>query len=201
MSALGVDFLAYTSHKMLGPTGIGVLWGREELLERMPPFLGGGEMIRDVRLDGFLPNDLPWKFEAGTPPIAEAIGLHAAIRYLESVGMGRIDSARGASSPRGRSSPSSSDTVTTFASSARRRIGSLRGGVLSLGFRGLHAHDLAQVLDAEGVCVRAGHHCAKPLMRRLGVPATARASFYLYNGDDDIEALSNALVAAAAFFG
>jgi cysteine desulfurase / selenocysteine lyase len=200
VSALGVDFLAYTSHKMLGPTGIGVLWGREELLEEMPPFLGGGEMIRDVRLDGFLPNDLPWKFEAGTPPIAEAIGLHAAIRYLESVGMSRIEAHEVQLTSRAIESllERHGDDLRIYGPPADA---SLRGGVLSLGFRGLHAHDLAQVLDAEGVCVRAGHHCAKPLMRRLGVPATARASFYLYNGDDDIEALSNALFAAAAFFG
>jgi cysteine desulfurase / selenocysteine lyase len=200
VSGLGVDFLAFTSHKMLGPTGIGVLWGREELLERMPPFLGGGEMIRDVRLDGFVPNELPWKFEAGTPPIAEAIGLHAAIRYLESVGMDRITAHEVELTSR------AIDLLTERHGDDLRIFGppadaARRGGVLSLGFRDLHAHDLAQVLDAEGVCVRAGHHCAKPLMRRLGVSATARASFYLYNGDDDIEALSHALDVAAAFFG
>jgi cysteine desulfurase/selenocysteine lyase len=197
---LGVDFLAYTSHKMLGPTGIGVLWGREELLDAMPPFLGGGEMIRDVRLDGFVPNDLPWKFEAGTPPIAEAIGLHAAIRYLESLGMDRIAAHEVELTARAIESLTErhGDDLRIFGPPADPMS---RGGVLSLGFRDLHAHDLAQVLDSEGVCVRAGHHCAKPLMRRLGVSATARASFYLYNGDDDIEALSNALDAAAAFFG
>jgi len=200
VSALGADFLAFTSHKMLGPTGIGVLWGREELLERMPPFLGGGEMIRDVTLDGFVANDLPWKFEAGTPPIAEAIGLHAAIRYLESVGMERIANHEIELTARAIKALAErhGDDLRIFGPPADP-IG--RGGVLSLQFRDIHAHDLAQVLDSEGVCVRAGHHCAKPLMRRLAVPATARASFYLYNDDDDVEALSNAIAAAATFFG
>ncbi len=198
--ALGVDFLAFTGHKMLGPTGIGVLWGREELLERMPPFLGGGEMIRDVRLDGFVPNDLPWKFEAGTPPIAEAVGLHAAIRYLETIGMQRVTQHENELTATALEllSERHGDDIQIFGPPADPRV---RGGVLSIGFRHLHAHDLAQVLDAEGVCVRAGHHCAKPLMRRLGVSATARASLYLYNGEDDIEALSHALDAAASFFG
>jgi cysteine desulfurase/selenocysteine lyase len=165
VGALGVDFLAFTGHKMLGPTGIGVLWAREELLDRMPPFLGGGEMIRDVRLDGFTPNELPWKFEAGTPPIAEAIGLHAAISFLEAVGMERIAAHE-------------VELTSRAIELLKERHGAdlqifgppadpaWRGGVLSLGFRDIHAHDLAQVLDAEGVCVRAGHHCAKPLMRR-----------------------------------
>jgi cysteine desulfurase/selenocysteine lyase len=198
--ALGVDFLAFTGHKMLGPTGIGVLWGREDLLEAMPPFLGGGEMIRDVRLDGFTPNELPWKFEAGTPPIAEAIGLHAAIGFLESVGMDRVAAHETELTSRAIEllTERHGDDLKIFGPTSDP---ARRGGVLSFGFRDLHAHDLAQVLDAEGICVRAGHHCAKPLMRRLGVPATARASFYLYNGEDDIEALSDALDVAAAFFG
>ena len=198
--ALGVDFLAFTGHKMLGPTGIGVLWGREDLLEAMPPFLGGGEMIRDVRLDGFTPNELPWKFEAGTPPIAEAIGLHAAIGFLESVGMDRVAAHETQLTSRAIEllTERHGDDLKIFGPTSDP---ARRGGVLSFGFRDLHAHDLAQVLDAEGICVRAGHHCAKPLMRRLGVTATARASFYLYNGEDDIEALSDALDVAAAFFG
>ena len=198
--ALGVDFLAFTGHKMLGPTGIGVLWGREDLLDAMPPFLGGGEMIRDVRLDGFTPNELPWKFEAGTPPIAEAIGLHAAIGFLESVGMDRVAAHETELTSRAIEllTERHGDDLKIFGPTSDP---ARRGGVLSFGFRDLHAHDLAQVLDAEGICVRAGHHCAKPLMRRLGVPATARASFYLYNGEDDIEALSDALDVAAAFFG
>ena len=200
VSALGVDFLAFTGHKMLGPTGSGVLWGREDLLERMPPFLGGGEMIRDVRLDGFVPNDLPWKFEAGTPPIAEAIGLHAAIGFLESVGMEKIAAHEIGLTARAIEllTDRHGDDLQIFGPTDDLTA---RGGVLSFGFRDLHAHDLAQVLDAEGICIRAGHHCAKPLMRRLGVTATARASFYVYNGEDDIAALSDALDVAAAFFG
>jgi len=200
VGSLGVDFLAFTGHKMLGPTGIGVLFGREELLEKMPPFLGGGEMIRDVRLDGFIPNDLPWKFEAGTPPIAEAVGLHAAIGFLQAVGMERIAAHETELTAR------AIELLMDRHGKDLRIFGppadpTIRGGVLSLGFRDIHAHDLAQVLDAEGICVRAGHHCAKPLMRCLGVTAMARASFYLYNGEDDVAALSDALDVAAAFFG
>jgi cysteine desulfurase/selenocysteine lyase len=199
VAAMGVDFLAFTGHKMLGPTGIGVLWGREAWLEMMPPFLGGGEMIRDVRLDGFTANDLPWKFEAGTQPIAEAIGLGAAVSYLEALGMERIAEHE--------------DSLTRFAFETLRathgndvRIfgpepGTPRGGAISIAYRDIHAHDLAQVLDSEGVCVRAGHHCAKPLMRRLGVPATARASLYLYNDEDDVLALNGALGKAKEMFG
>ena len=198
--AMGVDFLAFTGHKMLGPTGIGVLWGREELLEEMPPFLGGGEMIRDVRLDCFTTNDLPWKFEAGTPPIAEAMGLGAAISYLEAVGMDQIASHEAALTR---------FTFETLRSDHGDKVHffgpepdpGLRGGAISIGFGDIHPHDLAQVLDAEGVCVRAGHHCAKPLMRRLEVPATARASLYLYNDEEDVLALSSALAKAKEMFG
>ncbi|MGD0082482.1 MAG: SufS family cysteine desulfurase [Acidimicrobiales bacterium] len=200
VAALGVDFLAFTGHKMLGPTGIGVLWGRAALLDAMPPFLGGGEMIRDVRLDGFTPNDLPWKFEAGTPPIAEAIGLGAAVSYLESVGMDRIADHEAALTK------FTIDTLRAEHGADLRIFGpepdrSLRGGAISIAYRDIHAHDLAQVLDAEGVCVRAGHHCAKPLMRRLEVPATARASLYLYNDEEDVLALSAALGKAKEMFG
>jgi len=200
VQALGVDFLAFTSHKMLGPTGLGVLWGRAELLDAMPPFLGGGEMIRDVRLDGFVPNEIPWKFEAGTQPIAEAIGLASAIDYLEMLGLEAIEAHE--------------VELTRFAIETLRAdhgddltifgpepdpVG--RGAVVSIGYAGIHPHDLAQVLDSSGVCVRAGHHCAKPLMRRLGVAATARASFYVYNDEDDICALSSALRSAKELFG
>ena len=188
---LGADFLGFTGHKMLGPTGIGVLWGREELLDAMPPFLGGGEMIRDVRLDGFTPNELPWKFEAGTPPIAEAIGLGAAVDYLESLGHGRASGTTRSSSPPtpcGRS-PSGSATTSRIHGPPEP---AMRGGVLSFAFKDLHPHDISQVLDQSGVCVRAGHHCAKPLMRRLGVGATARASFYVYNDEADVDALADA---------
>jgi cysteine desulfurase/selenocysteine lyase len=200
VTALGADFVAFTGHKMLGPTGIGVLWGREELLEEMPAFLGGGEMIRDVRLDGFTTNDVPWKFEAGTPPIAEAIGLAAAVDYLESVGMEQVAAHERALTNRAIEALEDrhGEDLTIFGPSAEDPN---RGGVISIGFRDIHPHDLAQVLDAEGVCVRAGHHCAKPLMRRLGVSATARASLYLYNDDDDVTALSDALAKAGELFG
>jgi cysteine desulfurase/selenocysteine lyase len=198
VASLGVDFLAFSAHKMLGPTGIGVLWGREELLSELPPFLGGGEMILDVRKDGFTPNDIPWRFEAGTPPITEAVGLGAAVDYLEDIGMESIRAHE--------------ITLTTYAMGAlTERFGSdihifgpkdatERGGVLSFTFRDVHPHDISQILDQYGVCVRAGHHCAKPLMRRLGVNATARASFALYNDETDVDTLIQALDAAGAFF-
>jgi cysteine desulfurase/selenocysteine lyase len=195
---LGCDFLAFSAHKLCGPTGIGVLYGREELLAEMPPFLGGGEMIRDVTLEGFTTNDLPWKFEAGTPPIAEAIGLGAAVDYLNSLGMDRIRAHERA--------------LTDYAiTSLTERFGhdlrihgpqnaDERGGVLSFAYKDLHPHDISQVLDQHAVCVRAGHHCAKPLMKLLGVGATARASVYVYNDTSDIDALADALQATGDFF-
>jgi len=196
--AMGADFVAFSGHKMCGPTGIGVLYGREELLEAMPPFLGGGEMIRDVRLDGFTCNDLPWKFEAGTPAIAEIIGLGAAVDWLEGVGMDAV---------RAHEVALVEYTMRTLGErfGDRLRIHGPtdpleRGGVFSFDFDGLHPHDISQVLDTHGVCVRAGHHCAKPLMRLLGVGATARASVYVYNDTTDIDALADALDAAGSFF-
>ncbi|MDP1804851.1 MAG: aminotransferase class V-fold PLP-dependent enzyme, partial [Acidimicrobiales bacterium] len=196
--AMGCDFLAFSAHKMCGPTGIGVLWGREDLLEAMPAFLGGGEMIRDVRLDGWTPNEIPWRFEAGTPPIAEAIGLTAAIEYLSDLGMDAVREHEVAL------------TAHALSSLAERHGDDLRifgppdagdrGGVLSFTYRDIHPHDLSQVLDSTGVCIRAGHHCARPLMRRLGVPATSRASFYIYNDEADVSALSEGLLAAADMF-
>jgi cysteine desulfurase/selenocysteine lyase len=175
------------------------LWARAELLDAMPPFLGGGEMIRDVRLDGFTTNDLPWKFEAGTQPIAEAIGLGEAISYLEAIGMGRIAEHERALTRFAFETLKADhgEDVRIFGPEPDRE----RGGAISFAYRNIHAHDLAQVLDAEGVCVRAGHHCAKPLMRRLGVPATARASLYLYNDEQDVLALSGALGKAKEMFG
>ena len=199
VAAIGADFFAFTGHKMLGPTGIGVLWGREDLLDAMPPFLGGGDMIRDVRLDGYTPNELPWKFEAGTPPIAEAIGLAAAIDELHRYGLDAI--RRHEMEVTGYALQTLSerfgDDLTIHGPLSVER----RGGVLSFAFKGLHPHDISQVLDQSGVCVRAGHHCAKPLMRRLGVGATARASFYVYNDTDDVDALADALQACSDFFG
>ena len=198
VQAMDVDFFGLTGHKMLGPTGIGAIWARAELLDAMPPFLGGGEMIRDVRLDGFTPNEVPWKFEAGTPPIAEAIGLAVAIDYLKALGM---DSVR-----------EHERSLTSYALDAlRERHPGLiiygppnadrRGGVISFNYNDVHPHDLSQVLDEAGVCVRAGHHCAKPLMRRLGVGATARASFSVYNDEADVDELVEALSTADRLFG
>jgi len=198
VAALGCDFVGFTGHKMLGPTGIGCLWAREELLDAMPIFLGGGEMIRDVRLDGFTPNELPWKFEAGTPPIAEAVGLGAAIDYLGAIGMDAVRaheiSLTGYAMTKLKERYG--DDLTIFGPPRPEQ----RGGVISFAFMGIHPHDLSQVLDQVGVCVRAGHHCAKPLMRRLGVGATARASFYLYNDEADVDALVDALADAARLF-
>ena len=199
VEALGADFFAFTGHKMLGPTGIGVLWAKEELLEAMPPFLGGGDMIRDVRLDGFTPNELPWKFEAGTPPIAEAIGLGVAIDYLAALGMDAVRRHEVETTAYAMRTLTErhGDRLTIHGPSEPDQ----RGGVLSFAFADLHPHDISQVLDSHGVCVRAGHHCAKPLMRKLGVGATARASFYVYNDAADVDALSEALTDAADFFG
>jgi cysteine desulfurase/selenocysteine lyase len=195
---MGCDFLAFTGHKMLGPTGVGALWAREDLLESMPAFLGGGEMITDVRLDGWTPNEIPWKFEAGTPPIAEIIGLGAAVDYLEALGMDVVRehevalTAYALRTLTGRFG----DRLTVYGPSEP----AARGGVLSLALADVHPHDVSQVLDQTGVCVRAGHHCAKPLMRRLGVSATARASLYVYNDESDVDALADALDTAADFF-
>lgn len=195
---LGVDFAAFSGHKMCGPTGIGVLWGREELLEAMPPFLGGGGMILDVRLDGFTPADLPAKFEAGTPPIAETVGLAAAVDYLDAIGMDAVREHEVSLTAYALRSLTDrfGDQLTIHGPSEP----AARGGVLSLAMEGIHPHDLSQVLDEHAVCVRPGHHCAKPLMRVLGVGATARASFYVYNDTDDVDALAEALAEAASFF-
>ncbi|HUQ62160.1 MAG TPA: SufS family cysteine desulfurase [Acidimicrobiales bacterium] len=198
VSELGCDFLAFSGHKMCGPTGIGVLWAREELLDAMPAFLGGGEMIRDVRLDGWLPNDIPWKFEAGTPPIAEAVGLGAAIDYLKGLGMPAVREHEMALTEYALRSLQErhGDDIRIFGPP----VASDRGGVISFDYKGIHPHDVSQVLDQAGICVRAGHHCAKPLMRRLGVGATARASFYVYNDPSDVDALSESLGAASDLF-
>ncbi len=198
VAALGVDFFALTGHKMLGPTGIGALWARRELLEAMPPFLGGGEMIRDVTLDGFTTNELPWKFEAGTPPIAEAIGLGAAVDYLEAVGLDRIGAHETALVNYALDRLAATyDEVRVFGPAPDPRR---RAGVISFAFGDVHPHDVAQVLDQTGVCVRAGHHCAKPLMRILGVSATTRASLYLYNDEADIDALVDGLATVRKLF-
>ena len=200
VAALGVDLLAFSAHKMLGPTGIGVLWGREELLESLPPFLGGGEMILDVRKDGFTPNDIPWRFEAGTPPITEADRPRCRGRLPAGRRHGRRPGPRDRPHrlrDRTRLRDRFGDDIRIFGPPEAEA----RGGVISFAFRDVHPHDISQILDEYGVCVRAGHHCAKPLMRRLGVNATARASFALYNDERDVDALVDALDAAGRFFG
>jgi cysteine desulfurase/selenocysteine lyase len=199
VQALDLDLFGYTGHKLMGPTGIGVLWARASILESMPPFLGGGEMITDVRLDGFSANELPWKFEAGTPPIAESIGLGAAIAYLETVGIDRITAHEIQLTDYALYALTESfPEIEIFGPPAGAER---RGGVISFKFGDIHPHDVAQVLDQHGVCVRAGHHCAKPLMRRLSVNATTRASLYLYNDEHDVDALVVALGEVRKMFG
>ncbi len=193
---IGCDFYAFSGHKMLGPTGSGVLYGRKELLESMPPFMGGGEMIRFVTFERTTFNDVPYKFEAGTPAIAQAIGLGAAVDYLSKIGMPQIRQHE--------------IELTAYALERLQEVPRLtiyglapvqqRGGVIAFNLGDLHPHDLATFLDAHGICIRAGHHCAQPLMRRLNVAATARVSFYLYNVPEEIDALVAALHRALDFF-
>jgi len=195
---LDVDFMAFSGHKMCGPTGVGVLWARKELLEAMPPFLGGGGMIANVTTEGFTTAPVPHKFEAGTPPIAEIIGLGAAVDYLESLGMDAIRRHE-------------VELTSYFLRTIKERHGddvtvhgpsepAERGGVFSFAYKDVHPHDLSQVLDQHGVSVRAGHHCAKPLMQELGVGATARASLYIYNDESDVDRLVEALDDASDLF-
>lgn len=196
VQAIGADFYAFSAHKMLGPTGVGVLYGRRELLEEMEPFLGGGEMIRKVTFEGATWNDLPWKFEAGTPNIADVIAFGAAIDYLSDLGMDNVRQHEA--------------EITAY---ALDRMGSIpdiilygppdaaqRGGVVSFNFPDLHPHDIGTVLDTHGVAIRSGHHCTQPLMRCLGISGTARASFYVYNTPQEVDALVDATKAAVAFF-
>lgn len=197
--AMGADFVAFTGHKLLGPMGIGVLWGRGELLDAMPPFLGGGEMILQVTKEGFTTNELPWKFEAGTPMVAEAVGLAAAIDYLEGLGMEAVrahEVSLTAYAMRRLHERYGDDLVVHGPSEP-----AARGGVLSFAYRDVHPHDIAQVLDQHNVCVRAGHHCAKPLMQVLGLAATTRASLYVYNDESDVDCLVDALAEAGDIFG
>ena len=199
VQAWDADLVAFSSHKMCGPTGIGMLWGKMEILEAMPPFLGGGNMIDTVTFDGFTTAPVPAKFEAGTPAIIEAAGLTAAIEFLEDLGMDNIRQHE--------------MQLTRYAlDTLQRRFGDeitvygpdnveVRGGVFSFAFRDLHPHDVSQVLDESNVCVRAGHHCAKPLMKTLKINATTRASIYLYNDEADIDALADGLDGASDIFG
>jgi cysteine desulfurase/selenocysteine lyase len=196
VGALGADFYAWTGHKALGPTGIGVLHGRREVLEGMRPFLGGGDMIRTVELQESTWNELPWKFEAGTSPIAEGVGLGAAVDYLGALGMERVRAHE--------------RELVRYALERLPEVGGVRvigprtaderGGVISFELEGVHPHDVADVVNRQNVCIRAGHHCAMPLMLRLGVPATARASFGPYNDRSDVDALIAALAEARRIF-
>ncbi|HTM58548.1 MAG TPA: cysteine desulfurase [Candidatus Udaeobacter sp.] len=192
---MGADFVAFTGHKMLGPTGIGVLWGRRELLESMPPFLGGGEMIREVKLSGSKWNDLPWKFEAGTMPIAEAIGLGAAVDYLNALGMEAVFAHDRDLVEYAMPLLAEVPGVKLLGPPADRR-----GGAIAFTLEGVHPHDVATVLDQDGVAVRAGHHCAMPLHEALGIPASARASFHCYSLPEEVDALVQGLHHARKVF-
>ena len=196
VQAIGADFYAFSSHKMLGPTGVGVLYGRRELLEEMDPFLGGGEMIRKVTFEGATWNDLPWKFEAGTQNIGDVIAFGAAVDYLSDLGMENVRAHE--------------IEITTYALDRLRQLNDVtlygppdpndRGGVVSFNLGEIHPHDVGQVLDQYGVAIRAGHHCTQPLMRSLGVPGTARASFYVYNTQEEVDMMIEALKAARDIF-
>ena len=191
---LDVDFFAMTGHKLYGPSGIGVLYAKAELLDAMPPYMGGGEMIKDVTLDGVTYGEAPHKFEAGTPPIAQAIGLGAALDYIEVIGRDRIAAHE--------------ETLRAYAHERLSKINSLRiigqarekGAIVSFEMQGIHAHDISMVIDRSGVAVRAGTHCAQPLMTRFGVTSTCRASFGMYNTTHEVDALAEALIKAQAFF-
>jgi cysteine desulfurase/selenocysteine lyase len=194
---VGADFYGFTGHKLLGPNGIGVLWGRREVLEEMPPFLGGGDMIKTVELDHSTWNELPWKFEAGTSSIADGVGLGAAVDYLSGLGMEAIRAHEQELTSHALERLSAVEGLRVFGPSEPTE----RGGIASFTIEGVHPHDIAQICDSEGVCIRAGHHCAQPLMRRLGVPATARASFHVYNTKEDTDRLVDALEKAKSVFG
>jgi len=197
VQALDVDFYAFSGHKMCGPTASGILYSRRQLLEAMPPFMGGGEMIREVRADGFTCNDLPYKFEAGTPNIAEAIGLGVAVDYLHNIGMDKIRQHE--------------KEITGYALDRLQEFVEIkiygpldvekRGGLVAFTFSDIHPHDLATFFDQEGIAVRAGHHCAMPLHKKLGLTATTRASFYLYNEREEVDVFIAALHKAKKFFG
>ena len=195
VQALGADFYVFTGHKVYGPTGIGILWGREAVLDAMPPFLGGGDMIRTVTFEGSTWNDLPYKFEAGTPSIAEAVGLGAAINYIRAIGFDRIAPHETALLERATAAVQSIPGVRVVGTARRK------ASVLSFVMDGIHPHDIGTVVDREGVAIRTGHHCAQPVMDRYCIPATARASFAMYNNFADIDALVAALGRARALLG
>jgi cysteine desulfurase/selenocysteine lyase len=197
VEALGCDFVAFSAHKMLGPTGVGVLYARQGLLEEMDPFLGGGEMISRVLLEGSTWNEVPWKYEAGTPNIADVIAFGAAIEYLEGLGMDAVRAHEKEITARALEALAALPEVVIYGP----RDPEARGGVVAFNLGDLHPHDVGTVLDQFGVAVRAGHHCAQPLMRRLGCVATARASFYVYNRLDEVDSLLEGVREADRFFG
>jgi cysteine desulfurase / selenocysteine lyase len=195
VTELDCDFLVFSGHKMCGPTGIGALYGRRSLLEAMPPYMGGGDMIRRVRLEGSTWNELPWKFEAGTPSIAEGIGLGAAVDYLSQVGMEAIHAHEQFVTGYALEALSEIDGLTLYGPPAAQK-----GGAATFTLRGVHPHDIAQLVDQDGIAIRAGHHCAMPLHHKLGVSATARASFYLYTTTDEVDKLVASLHRAKQVF-
>ncbi len=196
VQALDVDFLAFSAHKMLGPTGIGVLYGKAALLDAMPPFLGGGDMIKTVHLRSFLPNTVPHKFEAGTPAIAEAVGFGAAVDYLSSLGMDKVAAHEHEIIAYALERLEEVPGLQLFGPSAEHK-----GGVASFVFDGVHPHDVAQILDRDGIAVRAGHHCAQPLHEKFGIPATTRASFYVYSTKPEVDKLIEGLYEVKKIFG
>ncbi len=196
VQALDADFLAFSAHKMCGPTGIGALYGKTDLLEAMPPFLGGGDMIKEVKLRSFRANTLPHKFEAGTPAIAEAVGFGAAVDYLASLGMDAIAAHEHAITEYALERLEEVPGVKLFGPGADKK-----GGVAAFTLDGIHPHDVAQILDKDGIAVRAGHHCAQPLHEKFGIPATSRASFYLYNTKEEVDLLVNGIYKVKEMFG
>jgi len=198
---LGADFLAFSGHKMLGPTGIGVLWARKEILQKMPPFLGGGDMIKSVHLRESEWNDVPYKFEAGTPNMAQAIGLGVAVDYLSVLGMDNVHAHEREMAAYALERLAEVPNLRIYGPPADERGGVVTFNLVREGELLIHPHDLASILDREGIAIRAGHHCAQPLMEHYGVPATARASFYVYNKESEVDALVEALMKAQRIFG
>jgi cysteine desulfurase / selenocysteine lyase len=193
---LDPDFLVFSSHKMLGPTGTGALYGRKEILEAMPPYMGGGDMIKRVHLRSFTPNELPYKFEAGTPAIGEAVGFGAAIDYLSNLGMERVAAHETEMAEYALERLQEIPGVWIFGPEAQHK-----GGIMSFTLEGVHPHDIAQVLDSQGIAVRAGHHCAMPLHEKFNIPATARASFYIYNTPEEVDRLVEGIYKVKHLFG
>ena len=191
---LGCDFYVFSGHKMLGPTGVGVLIGRKTILEKMDPFMGGGEMINTVTMEKSTWNDVPWKFEAGTPNIAQVIGLGAAIDYIEKIGIENIHQHEQGLLKYGLEILSQNENIVLYGNPE------IRGAVIPFNVKNVHPHDLAKFLDTDGICIRAGHHCTQPIMNRLGINATARASFYIYNTKNDIEKLAESIKKTADIF-